>query len=131
VAYIADGARLNRTERRSFTIDQAKTVLAAIKDERLAAGYEMTLSLGLRLGEVTGLSWDDIDLDVTPPILAVRRQLQRRARKGLVLCDLKTPRAAGPWPSQITWWPRCDITGRHRPPNCCRPGHIGRTTDWC
>jgi len=93
VAYIADGARLNRTERRSFTLDQAKTVLAAFKEDRLAAGYEMTLALGLRLGEVTGLSWDDIDLDTTPPILAVRRQLQRRPRKGLVLCDLKTPKS--------------------------------------
>jgi integrase len=93
VAYIADGARLNRTERRSFTPAQAKTVLAAFKDDRLAAGYEMTLALGLRLGEVTGLSWDDIDLDATPPVLTVRRQLQRRARKGLVLCDLKTPKS--------------------------------------
>jgi integrase len=79
VAYIADGARLNRTERRSFTSAQAKTVLAAFKDDRLAAGHEMTLALGLRLGEVAGLSWDDINLDATPPVLAVRGQLQRGA----------------------------------------------------
>jgi hypothetical protein len=38
VAYIADGARLNRTERRSFTPEQAKTVLAAMANDRLAAG---------------------------------------------------------------------------------------------
>jgi integrase len=93
VAYIADGVRLNRNERRSLTPEQAKTVLAAIAGERLAAGYEMTLALGLRLGEVTGLSWSDFDLEATPPTVTVRQQLQRRPRSGLVLCDLKTPKS--------------------------------------
>jgi integrase len=53
----------------------------------------MTLALGLRLGEVTGLSWNNFDLDATPPTVNIHQQLQRRPRRGLVLCDLKTPKS--------------------------------------
>ena len=89
-AYIADGVRMSRKERRSMTAEHARTLLKALEGERLAAAYQLTLALGLRLGEVTGLCWDDIDLDATPPTLTVRQQLQRRPRQGLVLTDLKT-----------------------------------------
>ncbi len=37
--------------------------LRAIANDRLSAMYVVTLGLGLRLGEVTGLRWSEIDLD--------------------------------------------------------------------
>jgi integrase len=49
--------------------------------------------LGLRRDEVLGLSWDDLDLDAKPPMVAVRRQLQRREGRGLVLTELKTAKS--------------------------------------
>jgi integrase len=56
VAAIADGAHVVRTERRSFTAAQARTLLQALRGDRLGAAYEVTLALGLRSGEVLGLS---------------------------------------------------------------------------
>ena len=92
-AYIADGARTSRIERRSLTPEQARRLLGALEGQRLGVAYQLTLALGLRLGEVTGLFWDDLELEATPPLLTVRQQLQRRPRRGLVLHDLKSPKS--------------------------------------
>lgn len=67
--------------------------LEALRYDRLGAAYEVTLALGLRRGEVLGLSWDDLDLHAQPPTVTVRRQLQRREGRGLVLTELKTAKS--------------------------------------
>ncbi len=46
---------------------------------------------GLRLGEASGLKWEDLDLAAGK--LTVRRALQRQRGKGLVLVEPKTPRS--------------------------------------
>lgn len=46
----------------AWTVDEARTFLAQIADDRLAAAWRLSL-YGLRRGEVLGLSWDLIDLD--------------------------------------------------------------------
>jgi integrase len=47
---------------RGLTVDQARDVLKAAKDERLYALYVLALCLGLRRGELFGLRWQDIEL---------------------------------------------------------------------
>jgi integrase len=47
----------------ALTLDQAKAVLEAAKDDRFAAMAEIVLALGLRKGEVLALRWADIDFE--------------------------------------------------------------------
>ncbi|WP_131747701.1 site-specific integrase [Frankia sp. Cppng1_Ct_nod] len=60
---------------RGLTVDQARKLLVAAENDRLHALYVLALFLGLRRGELLGLHWSDIDLDVGT--LTVRRNLQR------------------------------------------------------
>lgn len=91
VAAIADGVRVPRAEGRTLTAEQARTLLARARDNRLEAAYVLSLALGLRRGEVLGLAWSDLALDAEAPTLSVRRQLRRgRKDQGLVLAEVKT-----------------------------------------
>jgi integrase len=65
--------KLPRDERLALTPDDAKAVLAAMKGHRFEAAVALGLC-GLRIGEVLGLSWDDVDLDDSPTI-TIRQQL--------------------------------------------------------
>lgn len=103
VARIADGVKVGTPEGRSLSPDQARYFLSyldtgwrsplAVTDDqgphRLAAAWSMALALGLRRGELLGLSWADVDLTATAPKLTVRRAL-KRLPDGLALEDTKT-----------------------------------------
>lgn len=52
-----------KSKRRALTFEQAKALVEAARGDRLEAMYVLTLCTGLRLGEVTGLRWQDIDLE--------------------------------------------------------------------
>lgn len=65
------------TERRSFTPEEARALLAAAQGERLDAMVVIGLWLGLRPGELTGLLWSDIDLDMGAPTLTVSGAMKR------------------------------------------------------
>jgi hypothetical protein len=52
-----------------------RRLLAAVRGTRHEAAYVLMLTVGLRLGEVLGLRWSDVDLDGGE--LRVRRQLRR------------------------------------------------------
>jgi integrase len=60
---------------RGLTIEQARKLLVAAREDRLHALYVLALYLGLRRGELLGLRWEDIDLD--QGVLEVRRTLMR------------------------------------------------------
>ncbi len=90
VAALANGVRVGSSEGRTLTVDQARTLLASVADDRLGAAFTVALSLGLRRGELLALAWDDVDLDGTPPRLTVRRSLKRLRGTGLALDDTKT-----------------------------------------
>ncbi len=92
-ASLADPPRLARTEARSMTKDQAATLLRALDGKRMGVAYAIQLALGLRRGEVLGLTWEHLDLDGEPPVASIRRQLRRFDDGGLVLADLKTPQS--------------------------------------
>lgn len=63
--------------RKAWASDEARRFLesARLEGDPLYAAYVLILVLGLRKGEVLGLSWNDIDLDV--PELQIRWQVQR------------------------------------------------------
>lgn len=88
VAALVSPPRVERKEVKPFTLEEARTFLAAIQGHRLQALYTVALALGLRQGEALGLRWDDIDLD--SGTLAVRSQVQRIKGQGLRLVELKT-----------------------------------------
>lgn len=86
VARLADGPKIDDERRgRSLTVVEAKKLLAATNDHRLAGPIIVQLALGLRRGEVLGLSWDAVCLDGIRPTLQVRRQLVRLRGEGLVV----------------------------------------------
>jgi integrase len=89
VAAIAEGPKLDHREGRSLTPEQARAFLDAVVDNRLEAAYVLTLALGLRRGEVLGLTWEDVVATEDTVALTVRRQLVRD-KSGVHLSDLKT-----------------------------------------
>ena len=70
---------------------QAERLLAACKGHSLEAFVTLALTSGLRVGELLGLSWGDIDFDNRT--LTVKRQ-QLRVGKEVIVCEPKTERSA-------------------------------------
>ena len=73
-----------------LTIAQAGAFLRVAGEHRLGALFSVALACGLRLGEATGLRWNDVDL--TSGEVTIRQQLQR-VDKRLVLQELKTAKS--------------------------------------
>jgi integrase len=78
------------TARRSLSPDEAKKLLAAVKEDRLRALVVTGVALGLRPGELLGLSWRDVDL--AGGVVHLRQQTQREDNRP-VLGELKTARS--------------------------------------
>jgi integrase len=77
-------------KRRSLTPAEARALLAAVKDDRLEALVVLGLAMGLRPGELTGLSWHDVDLAAG---VVHMRQTLKRERNRPVVGGLKTERS--------------------------------------
>jgi integrase len=71
-----------------LSADQARKLLEFAGDDRLGGMFVLSLTLGLRIGEVSGLSWNDVDLD--GHVLKVRQQVQSLGMGMLSLAPLKT-----------------------------------------
>lgn len=63
------------TVNRGLTVEQARKLLVAARDNRLYALYVLAVFLGLRKGELLGLRWCDVDLGARK--LEVVQTLQR------------------------------------------------------
>jgi integrase len=70
--------------------DEANRLLQAARGDRFEGVYTVGLALGLRRGEVLGLTWPDVDLDGAN--LRVLRSLQRIGGK-LQFTETKTPKS--------------------------------------
>lgn len=57
-----------------LSVDQAAVFLRVAADHRLGALFSVALACGLRLGEATGLRWEDVDLATGE--IRIRQQLQ-------------------------------------------------------
>ena len=79
-----DGARLpaNRVRTDHWTVEQVEVFRHFLHEtgDRLAALYETTVGIGLRQGEVLGLTWPQVHLDDVEPYIVVERQLRRGTR---------------------------------------------------
>jgi integrase len=80
-------ARTRKTQ--AWSSEEARTFLESARDDGdpLYAAYVLVLVLGLRKGEVLGLTWHDVDLDQAE--LTVGLQLQR-VRRRLLHRETKT-----------------------------------------
>lgn len=85
-----EAPRVARSEMRTFTSEQARTFLDASVGEGLKWQTFFTLALmeGLRIGELKGLRWLDVDLDTAT--LRMQRTTSRVIGMGLVTRQPKT-----------------------------------------
>ncbi len=90
VAALTDPVPLGRTSSRSMSEAQAATLLEATSTHRLGSLFVVQLTMGLRPGEVTGLIWEDVDLD--EQVLHVRRSMKNN-RGRLEFGEPKTRRS--------------------------------------
>jgi integrase len=86
-----DPPSLTSVEVHPFDANEARLFLAAASCDRFYARWLIAVLLGLRQGEVLGLTWRDVDLD--PRVLAVRQTLQNRPAEGFHLVPPKTARS--------------------------------------
>jgi integrase len=99
VADAATSPKPRRPEMKVWTPEEAASFLKATADDRQGAAYAVLLNCGLRLGELLGLRWEDVDMDGRR--LQIRRALQRlKGGKGLVVIEPKSPRAR---PARRDW----------------------------
>jgi integrase len=85
-----DPPRPKTTEMQTLTSDQVNTLLEGTAGELNQALYLLAVSSGLRLGELLGLRWSDVDFDGKR--LFVRRALQQ-TRGGLEFVEPKTAKS--------------------------------------
>lgn len=83
--------RPKRKEMQTLTREQVQALFQATAGDRLHALWVLFCTTGLRLGEATGLRWDDVDLATGR--LTVTRALQRQKGVGLVFVEPKSARS--------------------------------------
>lgn len=71
-----------------MTVEEARAVLSAARDQRNEARWSAALALGLRQGEALGLTWANVDLDAGE--IRVRQALKRVKGRGLIFGDVKS-----------------------------------------
>ena len=90
VAALASPPRVKPYEVMTLSAAQTRTFLEAAQGDRFESLYVLALTTGMRLGELLGLRWQDVDL--AAPMLQVRHTLLR-LRDGLQLTEPKTARS--------------------------------------
>lgn len=95
VASLTEPPRLERTERPTLSVEQARTLLDLLDGDRLEALYAVAVGTGLRQGESLALRWQDVD--VNAGTLTVSGTLRRQPEEGggsrLVRSEPKTARS--------------------------------------
>jgi integrase len=87
-----DPPRLTRGEVDAYSAAEVGKILAKISDSDDRAMIRTIATFGLRVGEVLGLQWKDVDFEART--LRIVRAVQRQQpNKGLVFAELKTGRS--------------------------------------
>lgn len=94
VARMVEAPRVPRRSPDAMTPDMAKAILAAVEGDRYEAAYALALC-GLRLSEVLGLAWEDVD--ETTGSARVRYQIVGSGQ-GARRAQLKTRASEAPVP---------------------------------
>ena len=98
VATLVDPPHVRKFELKPLTPDELRDFLDAVRGNRFEALLILTVTTGLRRGEVLGLQKDDLDLKQGQ--LRVRHALQRVKGHGLQLVETKS--AAGRRPLKLS-----------------------------
>lgn len=99
VAALSAAPRVIAKEGRTLTLEQARTLLAAVRGDRREALVAVMLAYGLRRGEALGLRWDRLDWTAGTLLVShsVKRLKERNPASGrrtcLVISELKTRRS--------------------------------------
>lgn len=82
--------KVMKKEARHFNVEQTEYLLQLIESEPLKYRVMITLSIygGMRQGELTALTWDDIDF--TNYIIRINKSLQHLPNKGTFIKETKT-----------------------------------------
>jgi integrase len=80
--------RAPRREIQALDAEQTRALLAAAQGDPFEALYVLAVGTGLRLGELTGLRWGDVDLDAGA--VHVRRALVERVNGEITFAEPKT-----------------------------------------
>lgn len=83
--------RPERREMKTLTAEELQTLFTSTASHRLHALWVVLATTGLRLGEATGLRWEDVDFGGCR--VTVRRAVQRQRGKGMVAVEPKTERS--------------------------------------
>jgi len=89
-AALVDPPRVVRPNAYALTAKQARTMLEVVRGQRFEAIYMLALTLGMRRGEILGLSWADAEIESRT--IRINQALQR-LEKGLAITELKTDRS--------------------------------------
>lgn len=89
-AALVDPRRIVRPKAHALAPEEARALLEAAGEKRFEAIYALALALGMRRGEILGLSWANIDLDTR--VLRVNQAVQR-LKDGLRITEVKTERS--------------------------------------
>jgi integrase len=87
VSEMVRAPRRSSREMMTLTDAQAKQLLEVVRGERFEALYVLALTTGMRLGELLGLRWQDLDLE--RGTLQVRMNVQESGG-GFILAETKT-----------------------------------------
>jgi integrase len=82
LAALTVAPKLVRKRFHGLSPEQARKLLDATQGDRLEAVFTVALSLGLRMGEILGLRWQD--LDPANAMLTVNQAMYRLTGKGMV-----------------------------------------------
>jgi integrase len=89
-AALVDPPRIVRPTAYALKADESRALLEAARGQQFEAIYLLALTLGMRRGEILGLSWAEIDFENR--ILRVSQALQR-LETGLSITEVKTERS--------------------------------------
>ncbi len=84
----APAPRVKRREMKTLSAGQVRTLITTTKGTRWHALWVMLVTTGLRLGEVTGLRWDDVDLERGRAV--IQRGVRRQKGQGLLFVEAKS-----------------------------------------
>ncbi len=91
VASLARPPRVTRREMHALTAAEVRGLVERTREDALGPLWALAVGSGLRLGELLGLRWQDVDLEAGQ--LVVRRAMARAADDGWTLAEPKTARS--------------------------------------
>jgi integrase len=80
--------RVAKTEMQVLSEEQVQRLLIAATGDRLEALWHLAIVTGMRMGELLGLRWSDVDWETSE--VQIQRQLQRIPGQGLVFAQPKS-----------------------------------------